>query len=227
MPGRERSKPWYVHSSISTPHLGPEPRRAGLDDGLDGLFDLLAGEGPLRVAEGQAEVDALLVVGEVAALEGVEVVDRLERRGRPSHGTAADELGPGQRSRRRPARGRGRRPGTAAAAGTGRPARPGSIRTSNSSSAAEQAPRSSNAVELGRGRPRRGSRGASRPGSSSAARPGAKQGDLDRAGPPAVLATCSRASSASTIPLSPRKSRPVTRASRVGSSGRGSPARGR
>ena len=59
------------------------------------LLDLVAGEGPLGVAEAEPEVEALAILGDVAPPEGVEIDDRLERRAaRPTDD--ARQFGPGE-----------------------------------------------------------------------------------------------------------------------------------
>src|SRR5208337_2289323 len=55
--------------------LGPQPGSAGIDDGLDDLVNFVTGQGSLGMAEDHAEVNALLVFGEVAPLERIEVLD--------------------------------------------------------------------------------------------------------------------------------------------------------
>ena len=126
-----------------TPQLGLEPGLTRLDHRLHGTLDFLAGQRPLRMAEDHAEMDALLVLGQVSALERVEVLDRFQgRAGGLDHRLGTDP--PTANPVPRPAKGRGPRPGTAAADDAGPPGSPCLNRTSNSSSAAEHVSRSSN-----------------------------------------------------------------------------------
>ena len=209
----------------SGPQHRHEPRHAGVDDGLHGAVDFLAGERPLGMAEAEAEVDAVLALGHVAAVEGVEKLDRFERRPRglrarrrPVRTRAA--------SGRRPARGRAPRPGTGAGAGSG-----GTSTARLDQHAELQLGRGARAAQLQRVEPaavdlaqvaqvRASERAARRRGraSSRARRPGAPRGPTS---------ACRRLEQGLDTPFRPRKSRPLTRASRVGSSGSSWPGRGR
>src|SRR5208337_5434509 len=65
-----------IGSRPLNPQLGPQAGTAGSDDGLDDVVNLVTGQGSLGMAEGHAEVNALLVCREVAPLERIEVLDR-------------------------------------------------------------------------------------------------------------------------------------------------------
>ena len=172
-----------------------------LDHGLDGLVDFLAGERALGMAEGHAEVDALLLVGEVPALEGVEIVDGGEV-GAGGMATAADESS-AQGEDRATTRERSRTTAGNGGSGVVLGDEPGLVHQDVE-------------FELGRGAggPQLECRELAVIDLAQVAQvrlaqqqlggaAGGEEGELDRAAPPSGSRMCSRASRASTMPLRP------------------------
>src|SRR5437762_5796538 len=67
--------------------LGVESGLTPLNHRPDGLLDLLAGQCPFGMPKYHAEMDALLILWEIPAPEGIQVMDGFQgRAGRSDHG---------------------------------------------------------------------------------------------------------------------------------------------
>ena len=131
----------------SRTQLGRESPLACLDHRLHGPLDFLARERPLGMTENHAEVHALHVFGKVSAPERVEIrrlPPESSRPPRPPLRTARPIATPAPPR----AKGRGRRPDTAATAVAGPPGPPASIGHRSRSPPPRIFPRSSNCESI-------------------------------------------------------------------------------